>query len=119
MTYIPSRFTILGFDKNGIRQPLFTWTGEPAAGIARAKHDAIEHDRDDLTGFMAEPMLAGIKADASEAELVGIYNQWLACNAHLEKHHDTSAEALLHENVTDREREWLSGFILIWQRNVD
>jgi hypothetical protein len=44
------------------------------------------------------------------------YNGWLAAQRlHIGGAHDTSAEALLHEDITPEQRTWLSDFIQRWE----
>lgn len=48
--------------------------------------------------------------------LVAEYEQWLACQpSSLTGLSDTSAEALLHENITDAQRRFLSDYIIRWE----
>lgn len=53
-------------------------------------------------------------------KLVRTYDQWLAMQPdHIANAHDTSAEALLHEDITAEQRRWLSEFILKWNECCD
>lgn len=52
--------------------------------------------------------------------LVAEYEQWMRAQpASLTSLHDTSAEALLHEDITDAQRRFLSDFIQRWEAAND
>ena len=48
------RYRILASTPQGKDLECFTWTRDPAAGIARARRDAVAFGRTDLTDFHAE-----------------------------------------------------------------
>ncbi|APZ81871.1 hypothetical protein vBEliSR6L_106 [Erythrobacter phage vB_EliS_R6L] len=53
-------------------------------------------------------------------DLIAEYEAWIAKQpASLTSLRDTSAEALLHEEITDEQRRWLSDFIIRWQAAED
>lgn len=48
--------------------------------------------------------------------LIADYEAWLRQQPEsLTSLHDTSAEALLHEDITPEQRRWLSDFIIRWE----
>jgi predicted RNA-binding Zn-ribbon protein involved in translation (DUF1610 family) len=66
---------------------------------------STSRDGDELVSWPVPPFDA----------LVTEYNGWLAAQPlHIGGAEDTSAEALLHEEITPEQRRWLSDFVQRW-----